>query len=147
MSDADTALTPQELNQSRPSTLDKLTMLRILKHWFWDDAQHSAQWRIEAKKDFDFKAGHQWEPEEKSQLNESLRPEVVFNRSLTIIKAVAGFEINGRHEIQFLPRNLTDTAVNEVLTGASKWMADECDAEDEESEAFQDCITCGMGWS
>lgn len=148
MADAETALTAnEELNWSRPSTLDKASMLRVLKNWFRDDGQHSAKWRAEAKKDFDFKAGDQWEATEKSQLNEQLRPEIVFNRSLTIIKAVAGFEINGRHEIQFLPRNIQDTAVNEVLTGASKWMGDECDAEDEESEAFQDAVTCGMGWT
>lgn len=145
--DSETRATREELNTSRPSTLDKITMLRVLKSQFRDDASHSAKWRAEAKEDYDFKAGRQWSPDEKSQLNEQLRPEIVFNRSLTIIKAVAGFEINGRHEIQFLPRNTQDTQVNEVLTGASKWMADECDAEDEESEAFQDCVTCGMGWT
>ena len=145
--DAETLPAKAELNYSRPSTLDKADMFRVLKQWFRDDGRHSAKWRAEAKKDFDFKAGEQWEPEEKSQLNEQLRPEIVFNRTLTIIKAVAGFEINGRHEIQFLPRNTQDTALNEVLTGASKWMADECEAEDEESEAFQDTATCGMGWT
>ena len=131
MADDETRPTEKE-NLSRPSTLDKPAMFKVLKQWFRDDGQHSAKWRAEAKKDFDFKAGEQWEPDEKSQLNEQLRPEIVFNRSLTIIKAVAGFEINGRHEIQFLPRNTQDTALNEVLTGASKWMADECEAEDEE---------------
>lgn len=145
--DGEARPTADDLDWSRPSTLDKRSRMRVLRTWFRDDSSHSAQWRAEAKKDFDFKAGHQWEPEEKSQLNEQMRPEIVFNRSLTIIKAVAGFEINGRHEIQFLPRNIEDAAVNEVLTGASKWMADECDAEDEESESFQDTVTCGMGWT
>src|SRR6202012_1931626 len=107
--------------------------LRVLRTWFRDDASHSAKWRTEAKQDFDFKAGEQWTPEEKSILNEQMRPHIVFNRSLTIIKAVAGFEINSRQEIVFLPRKIEDTAVNELLTGASKWMGDECEAEDEES--------------
>jgi hypothetical protein len=71
----------------------------------------------------------------------------VFNRALLTIKAVAGFEINNRHEIHYLPRTLDDAAVNEVLNGASKWMGDECEAEDEESQAFQDCTICGMGWT
>lgn len=145
--DTDAPATPAQLNYARPSTLDKTLMLRVLKAWFRDDAQHSAKWRGEAKDDFDFLAGRQWSPEEESQLNEQLRPKIVFNRALTIVKAVAGFEINSRHEIQFLPRTVDDTAVNEVLTGASKWMGDECEAEDEESEAFQDCATVGMGWT
>lgn len=146
MADDETRATAEELNTARPSTLDKTSMLRVLKTWFRDDASHSAKWREEAKEDFDFRAGHQWTASERSQLRDQLRPEIVFNRSLTIIKAVAGFEINSRHEIQFLPRTLNDSAVNEVLTGASKWMGDECEAEDEESEAFQDVVTCGMGW-
>src|SRR4051812_30176918 len=56
-------------------------------------------------------------------------------------------EINGRHEEAFLPRGTEDTAANEVLSAASKWMSDECDGEDEESEAFDDCCTTGMGWT
>src|SRR5262245_28145574 len=102
--------------------LDKIALLRRFKREFRNDAAHSAVWRREAKEYFDFIAGRQWSAEERAQLAAQLRPEVVFNRAITIIKAVAGFEINSRHEIQYLPRNIEDTAVNEVLTGASKWM-------------------------
>ncbi len=38
-------------------------------------------------------------------------PAIVFNRSLSIIKAVAGSEINGRQEIHYLPRTLDDAGV------------------------------------
>lgn len=141
------AATARELNWARPSTLDRASLARVLKSWFREDANHSAKWRTEAKEDFDFRAGHQWSADERSQLRDQLRPEIVFNRSLTIIKAVAGFEIHSRHEIHFLPRTTQDTAVNELLTAASRWMGDECEAEDEESEAFQDVVTCGMGWA
>jgi hypothetical protein len=61
-------------------------------------------------------------------------------------------EINGRHEIAFIaPRGTEDvkpwrsTRVA-YLTAGSKWMADCCDGEDEESEAFDHCVTCGMGF-
>jgi hypothetical protein len=148
MTDDTATVDKADLDYSRPSTLDKTTMARVLKTWFRDDASHSAKWRGEAKEDFDFRAGHgQWSADERAQLKEALRPDTVFNRALLMIKAVAGFEINGRHEIQFLPRTTQSSALNEVLTGASKWMADQCEAEDEESEAFQDCATCGMGWT
>ncbi len=36
---------------------------------------------------------------------------------------------------------------NEALTGASKYFADQAGAEDEESDAFQDSLICGMGWT
>jgi hypothetical protein len=133
-------------DSSRPSLLEAEGQLRILKSWFQDDQIHSSKWRTEAAQDFDFLAGKQFSTEDEQALKDSKRVPVVFNRALTMIKAVAGMEINGRHEISFLPRNTEDTAVNEVLTGASKWMADECDGEDEESEGFEHVLICGMGW-
>lgn len=145
--DSTSSASVSELNWTRPSTLDRVGQAIVLKSWFREDLQHSAKWRRQAEEDFDFRAGHQWTSDEQAQLRDQLRPEIVFNRSLTIIKAIAGFEIMSRHEIHFLPRNTTDTAVNELLTSASKWMGDECEAEDEESEAFQDAVTCGMGWT
>ena len=34
-----------------------------------------------------------------------------------------------------------------MLTSAAEWFRDQCDAEDEESAAFKDAITSGMGWT
>jgi hypothetical protein len=128
------------------SQLDQATQFDILKKWWKADADHSREWRQQARDDFAFRAGEQWTPEDKALLDSRQRPHIVFNRVLAILKAVAGMEINGRHEISFVPRNTADTAVNELLTSASKWMSDECDAEDEESQSFDDTATCGMGW-
>jgi hypothetical protein len=71
---------------------------------------------------------------------------VTFNRLLPVIKAVAGSEVNARQDIQFLPREVGDAAVNELLTEASRYLANEAEAEDEESDAFVDCAIVGMGW-
>jgi hypothetical protein len=54
---------------------------------------------------------------------------------LTILKAVAGMEINGRHEIAFIPRGTEDTA-ERGLDGRLEMDGDNCDGEDEESQAF-----------
>lgn len=130
-----------------PSKLSKSKQFAILQKWFRADATFSSAWRIQAKEDFDFRAGEQWSAEDRQALAAQDRPVIVFNRVLTILKAVAGMEINGRHEIQFLPQNNTVTAANELLSSASKWMGAGCDAEDEESEAFDNTATCGMGWT
>src|SRR4051812_36973687 len=128
--------------------LDREALLRRLKSWFRDDAAHSAKWRGEAMEDLDFVTPFgQWTAEDRAALEAQMRPVITFDRCLSVVKAVAGSEINGRHEIQFKPRGLEDTAVNEVLSAASKWMGDACDAEDEQSEAFQHSLVCGMGWT
>lgn len=133
----------------QPSMLSNTALTRTLKDWYRVDDAHSSEWRSDAKIDFDFAAGDQWKPEDKAALEEQKRPVITFNRALSIIKAVAGIEINGRHDTVYLPRGTAPGVVkaNELLTAASQWMSDGCDADDEQSEAFQDAIICGMGWT
>jgi hypothetical protein len=134
---------------SEPSKLDAEALYICLKDWFASDMAHSAEWRTQAKSDFGFAAGDQWSTEDKAALEEQRRPVITFNRALSIIKAVAGIEINGRHDTVYLPRGTSPGVVkaNELLTAASQWMGDGCDAEDEQSEAFQNALVCGMGWT
>ncbi len=40
-----------------------------------------------------------------------------------------------------------DTGPAEMFTAAGQYFRDQCDAEDEESDAFQDCATCGVGFT
>lgn len=139
----------REVSDEAKAQLKETDQYTKLKDWFAADFAHSSAWRAQARKDFDFVAGDQWDPGDKSALEEQRRPVITFNRTLAIIKAVAGIEINGRHETVFIPRGTEAGAikVNEMLTAASQWMADGCDAEDEQSEAFQDTAICGMGWT
>lgn len=132
---------PLPISKRKPSS-----QFRILKSNVMADLEYSRDWRKGATDELGFVAGHQLTDEDKQLLDEQGRPHIVFNRVETILKAIAGMEINGRHEINFLPRNNEDTAKNELLTAASKWMGDGCDAEDEQSAAFQDTLSTGLGW-
>jgi len=140
-SSPDSPQAPIPLSKRKPSA-----QFRTMKSSILADLEYSAKWRKQATEDLGFIAGDQLAEEDKQLLDEQGRPHIVFNRVETILKAIAGMEINGRHEIQFLPRNNADTAKNELLTAASKWMADGCDAEDEQSEGFQQALGTGMGW-
>ena len=129
----------------RPDVEDDLTT--TAKARFQDAVRHQAQWRAQAEEDFGFVAGDQWDQSDLDWLRDQLRPAVTYNRILPMIDAVAGHEVSNRQEVRYIPRELGDVGVNELLTGAAEWARDQCDAEDEESDAFFDTLVCGMGWT
>jgi hypothetical protein len=141
---ADTAETENE--QVYPGQ-DKEKLIAKIRKNIKEDRKHLAAWRVEGRNNYDFFAGKQWSAEDKKRLEDQQRPPVTFNRVARVINAVAGLELQNRQEVRFIPRELSDVGVNEMLTHAAKWARDNCDAEDEESEAFNDALICGMGWT
>lgn len=108
----------------------------------------SRGWRNDASEDFGFVDGTgQWSDDERQVLRDQLRPEVTFNRVGPVVDVICGEEFANRQEVQFIPREQGDAGVNEVYTAAAEWVRDQCDAEDEESDAFRDAVICGMGWT
>lgn len=105
------------------------------------------KWRTVAKECFRFVAADQWSEEDRNILRDQNRPEVTFNRVAPIINAVCGLEVNNRQGVVYLPRQMGVVGKNEMLTSAAKFIRDECQAEDEESEAFRDMSICGEGWT
>lgn len=104
-------------------------------------------WVEEAKECYGMTAGTQWTPEELDALRKQRRPPVAYNLIEPVVNVVAGLEVTNRQEVKYLPRELGDSKKNEILTGAAEWVRDECNAEDEESEAFVDMVICGEGWT
>ncbi|MDE1814534.1 MAG: phage portal protein [Thaumarchaeota archaeon] len=124
-------------------------IFKRLQGWVKADygSEPQTHWRKEAREDFDFEAGEQLSQDDRNILKEAGRPIVIFNRVGAYIDNVAGQEIANRQEVQFLPRTQGAVKVNELLTSAAKWFRQQCDAEDEESDAFRDMVVCGMGWT
>lgn len=141
--------TKADTEGKEPSGLDETELFEKLTDWYQADDEHSAKWRKEARDDFDFYAGRQWKDEDRAFLEGQKRPVITFNRCIAIIKSVCGLEINSRHDTIYLPResDTEEVRANEILTATSNWMADNCDAEDEQSEGFQNTVICGMGWT
>jgi len=117
------------------------------KRWYRTDIEKAKKWRKEALEDFRFRDGDQYTDDEKKFLEAESRPHVVFNRTGVLVDAVVGSEIGNRREVRYVPREMSDTKGNELLTSSAEWFRDQCDAEDEESEAFKDTVTAGMGWT
>lgn len=134
----------------QPSLLEDEEFYTRAKQNFLRDSAASEEWRDKTKKNFDFVSGDQWEPDSfRRMIRDERRVPVTFNRTASFIKSICGLEINGRHEVVYLPRGTEEGEIvlNEDLTQASKWMASQCDAEDHESLAFYDVNVCGMGWT
>jgi len=106
-----------------------------------------ASWRAEARDDFAFVAGQQWTPEDEAILNEQRRPPITFNYSEKMIDAVIGAEVSNRQETSFLPRGIEDAGLADLWNAAAKYVREECNADDEESDAFRDALICGIGWT
>jgi hypothetical protein len=118
---------------------------RKFKDWNKALDSHYGPWLAEAKDCFDLTAGEQWTQEERSQMQEIEKIPVTFDRIGVMVDAVSGYEIQTRQEVAYLPRTVEDTAVDDILTNAAKWVMDGCDGESEESDAFRDMIICGVG--
>jgi len=109
--------------------------------------QSTAEWREEAPKWYDLVANKQWDEADIERLEAQKRIPVVINRVARALNAILGTQISNRQETRFIPREEGDVKVNEILTGAAEWVRSGCNAEDEESDAFEDSCICGMGFT
>lgn len=143
----DTAMDMQ--NEGRKEALGQPEEDEVLEIYanLKDARKHFADWRTEARENYDFFAGNQWSLEDREILLDEQRPCVTFNRIARTVNAVAGLELQNRQEVRYMPRENNDTGYSEMFTSAAKWVRDLCDAEDEESESFQDTLICGVGWT
>ncbi|WP_375689931.1 portal protein, partial [Bartonella sp. AP57NXGY] len=128
-------------------TLENQALFKKLVGWYQDDITHVEKWRKNAQEDYDFYNGRQWNEQDLAVLHEQNRPVMTFNRIAPLINAVIGAERNNKRQVQFIPRQEGAAFANQILTGAAEWFRDEADGEYEDSDAFQDAIICGMGWT
>src|ERR1700730_19368759 len=133
--------------EAQEATPDQEALFKKLKSWFLYDYEKQSDWREKAREDFAFTSGDQLSETDKQKLRDANRPIIIMNRVEPIIDSVSGSEVANRQEVQFIPRQQGAVQVNEVLTSAAKWFRDQCDAEDEESDALREMVGCGMGWT
>ena len=105
------------------------------------------KWRETATETFKFVAGEQWDETDVAKAQRDKKPLVTFNRVGPIINAVCGQQICNRQETRFLPREAGDMQKAEIWSQVVSWAREQCDAEDEESDAFRDLVISGMAWT
>ncbi len=120
-------------------------IVKLARERYKESRTAAAEWRKEARRCFDFRAGNQWSDEDKAALLENMRMPVTFNRIDPYCRAVAGLEAGNRQEVRYIPREMGDVGVNELYTEAVRWMRTQCDAEYEDADAFIDAFISGVG--
>ncbi len=133
--------------ESNASDLSTEGLFRKLVSWYKEDVEHVNKWREHAREDFRFYNGDQWNEADLAALKEQRRPVMTFNRIAPLVNAVVGSERNNKREVQFIPRQIGKALPSELLTGAAEWFRDMAHAEYADSDAFQDAVICGMGWT
>jgi hypothetical protein len=136
---------PADSTEPITRTVDRQELLENCVAWYKASRDHYQQQRQEMAEAFDYRAGHQWTDEDLQILQDQMRPAITFNRIGPFVDAVGGLEINNRQQTVYIPRQVGASGVNDLLTAAGQWARQECDAEDEETEAFLDAVTCGWG--
>lgn len=132
-----------------PANLDTDKVRNEFNRRFNQAKEHSKVWRDESRSLYDLKAGHQWDPEVERDLEQKYAgayPTTTFNLTNKYCSSVSGLQINNRQEIRYYPREPGDVGVDDFTTGAVKWCRDQADAEDEETDTFDDAFLTGMGW-
>lgn len=124
---------------------DDSSLLEHLKMLYCHARDFTHDWRQEARQSYDFVAGKQYTDEDMALLQIQNRPAIVFNRVLPLVDAVCGLEVNNRQEVCYYPRTMGDVTANDILTNAAKWVRDECEGAEEESDAFRDMVITGIG--
>ncbi len=124
---------------------DDDALYQKLYGWYRDDKEHAAPWLKNAREAFKFRAGKQYSDAEEAELKRKLKAPVVFNMIAPMVDAVCGYEVANRQETRYIPRQIGQSGVSEVVTSAAKYLRDNTDAENEESAAFHDTVTCGVG--
>ena len=139
--------TPEE--KKAPRDLDEDKVVAEFNHRKERAREHSKEWRKEARQLYDLKAGHQWSDDDKRAIEEKYNgtyPMVTFNVSEKYCDAVGGLQINNRQEIKYSPRRVGPVSMDEYATGVVQWNRDQCEAEDEETDCFNDLFWVGMAW-
>ncbi len=145
---------PSRRPQEEDPNLNHEKLVKQFNDWDKRLDGHWAEWVDEAKEAYDVTAGRQWDKEAEDAAEDAKLTTISVNRIDSIVSAVCGSEMTNRQEVRYYPREMSsrgedgqvsDAVVNEIFTSAADWIRDECDAADEESEAFRDCVICGIG--
>lgn len=129
------------------SEMDDDEFLEKVVSFFNAAKDASSDWRTEAKKAFDYRAGNQLSDDERQGMADT-EVDVAFNRIDVFVSAITGLETLNRTETRYISRRPGNTPAGMAAAmwdAAARYADDDCDAQTHQSDAFADMVTCGIG--
>nr|DAY14543.1 MAG TPA: portal protein [Caudoviricetes sp.] len=104
----------------------------------------TSTWRQNAKQDYKFMQGKQWDDADMKKMSEAGRPAITINRIRPIINLLCGYASQNETEPDFLPRSEEDDRVSRVAKGITKYCLDRANYQRNKGKCFRDKIICGL---
>ncbi|EGO63507.1 hypothetical protein [Acetonema longum] len=119
----------------------------IARRWFKDAVDGMQDWRREAREDYEFYFGIQWDEGAIDKLRKQGRPVITINRVKPTVNLLSGYQRLNRYEPSFKPRTADDLKKCKVREGMTNFVFDASDFESEESDIFLDAAIAGRGFA
>mgnify|MGYP003393762281 CR=1 FL=1 len=111
------------------------------------DHPTTKDWIKNATKDFDFREGRQWTPDELKELKKRGQPDIVENEIFYKVNAIKGRYKKQKTKIVFRGRNVAqDEPIANDLSDLTLHILQRSGYEFEEDPCFDDGIVSGVGW-
>ena len=121
--------------------------LAELRDRFRNAVDKEKEWREAAFEDYGFKWGTgQWSETDIATLREQRRPGLTLNKIGPLMRLLGGYQRLNRYDPILLPRTDGDLEKAKLATAVTSYVLDETDYLNEESDVFDDGVTCGRGW-
>lgn len=104
----------------------------------------TSAWRQNAKQDYEFMQGKQWDDADIKKMREAGRPAITINRIRPVINLLCGYASQNETEPDFLPRSEEDDRVSRVAKGITKYCLDRANYQRNKGKCFRDKIICGL---
>ena len=106
------------------------------------------QWRQQAEEAWNFYDGHQWRPDEVTQLAQHGQPAIVINKIAAKVDNITGTEIASRTRILYRSRSGApeEEATAQALSDLALYIAERNDQAIEVSHVFRAGLITGLGW-
>lgn len=108
--------------------------------------EYYEDWEEEAREDYEFALGDQWDDTDRQKLKDEGRPCLTFNRIRPIINIISGYQRENSSRIKVNPEGQEDKNFSEfcdkLLTAIDKWSK----LNYKLGYQFDDGLYCGKGW-